>query len=190
MQKMFVINFIVSYLPIFLTAFVYVPFGKLLVPYLDVFHVTAQHFAKDGKIETKAFEVNPDRLKKQIIYFTVTAQVVNFLLEGVVPLIKRTIFKAVKEAKSEVRHGNTRSLHNDPAEESAFLDRVRNEAELDVYDVTVDYREMVVQFGMSCPPLRRTCAYWSNFRILVTILCDLATHRMFIPRQQLDRGSL
>ncbi|KAK7734961.1 hypothetical protein SLS53_007738 [Cytospora paraplurivora] len=147
-QKMFVINFIVSYLPIFLTAFVYVPFGKLLVPYLDVFHVTAQHFAKDGKIEIKAFEVNPDRLKKQIIYFTVTAQVVNFLLESIVPLVKRTVFKAVKEAKSEVRHGNTRSLHNDPVEESAFLDRVRNEAELDVYDVTVDYREMVVQFAI------------------------------------------
>lgn len=145
-QKIFVINFIVSYLPIILTAFVYVPFGKILVPYLDVFHVTAQKFTTDGKVETQAFEINPDRLKKQIIYFTVTAQVVNLLLETVVPLIKRKVFKAVKEVQT-AKSGAPQ--HEDPEEEAAFLERVRNEAELDKYDVTVDYREMVVQFGMS-----------------------------------------
>lgn len=147
-QKIFVINFIVSYLPIFLTAFVYVPFGKLLVPYLDIFHVTAQHFTKDGKVAIQAFEVNPDRLKKQIIYFTVTAQVVNFLLESIVPLVKRRVFKAVKEVQTEMTHKN-KEQHKDHEEEAAFLDRVRNEAELGEYDVTVDYREMVVQFGRS-----------------------------------------
>lgn len=143
-QKIFVINFIVSYLPIILTAFVYVPFGKILVPYLDVFHVTAQHFTTDGKVETQAFEINPDRLKKQIIYFTVTAQVVNLLLEAVLPVIKRKVFKAVKEVQT-AKNGTPQ--HEDPEEEAAFLQRVRNEAELDKYDVTVDYREMVVQFG-------------------------------------------
>lgn len=143
------INFIVSYLPIFLTAFVYVPFGKVLVPYLDVFHVTAQRFTKDGKVETQAFEIDPDRLKKQIIYFTVTAQVVNFLLESIVPLIKRRVFKKVKEVQTEITHKRTQSLRKDHQEEAAFLERVRNEADLDEYDVTVDYREMVVQFGMS-----------------------------------------
>ncbi|ROW02213.1 hypothetical protein VSDG_02581 [Cytospora chrysosperma] len=146
-QKMFVINFITSYLPIILTAFVYVPFGKVLVPYLDVFHVTAQHFTKDGKVAIQPFEVNPDRLKKQIIYFTVTAQVVNFLLEGIVPILKRKAFKAVKEVQSDMTHKNVQPQHKDHEEEAAFLQRVRNEAELDEYDVTVDYREMIVQFG-------------------------------------------
>lgn len=141
------INFIVSYLPIFLTAFVYVPFAKVLVPYLDVFQVTAQRFTRDGKVETKAFEIDPQRLKKQIIYFTVTAQVVNFLLEGIVPIIKRKVFKAVKEVQTEITQ--KAEHHKDPEEEAAFLVRVRNEAELDEYDVTVDYREMVVQFGTS-----------------------------------------
>lgn len=153
------INFIVSYMPIFLTAFVYVPFAKVLVPYLDVFQVTAQHL-KGGKVETKTFEIDPDRLKKQIIYFTgkkssplpayqraddfsVTAQVVNFLLEGIVPIIKRKVFKTVKKVSTELTHRNDREQHKDPEEEAAFLNRVRNEAELDEYDVTVDYREMV-----------------------------------------------
>lgn len=143
------INFIVSYLPIFLTAFVYVPFAKVLVPYLDVFQVTAQRFTTNGKVETKVFQIDPDRLKKQIIYFTVTAQVVNFLVETIVPIIKRKVFKAVKEVQTEIIHKNSNEQqHKDPEEEAAFLNRVRNEAELDEYDVTVDYREMVVQFGM------------------------------------------
>lgn len=147
-QKIFVINFIISYFPIFLTAFVYVPFAKVLVPYLDVFQVTAQRFTTNGKVETKAFQMDPERLKKQIIYFTVTAQVVNFLVEGIVPIIKRKVFKAVKEVHTEITHKSGHEEHKDPEEEAAFLARVRNEAELDEYDVTTDYREMVVQFGM------------------------------------------
>ncbi len=34
-QKIFVLNFITNYLPIFLTAFVYVPFGDSVIPYLE-----------------------------------------------------------------------------------------------------------------------------------------------------------
>lgn len=147
MQKIFVINFVVSYLPIFLTAFVYVPFAKVLVPYLDIFQVTAQRFTANGKVEVKEFQMDPNRLKKQIIYFTVTAQVVNFLVEGIVPIVKRKVFQAVKEAHTEITHKNDEQQHKDPEEEAAFLARVRNEAELDEYDVTTDYREMVVQFG-------------------------------------------
>ncbi|KAF3767706.1 DUF590-domain-containing protein [Cryphonectria parasitica EP155] len=146
-QKIFVINFIVSYLPLFLTAFVYVPFAKVLVPHLDVFQVTAQKFTKNGKVETKDFQIDPDRLKKQIIYFTVTAQVVNFLLEAIVPIVKRKVFKAVKEVQEEITQKEGQEKRADSEEETAFLERVRNEAELDEYDVTVDYREMVIQFG-------------------------------------------
>lgn len=107
--------------------------------------------ASDGKpIPTKTFEINPDRLTKQVIYFTVTAQIVNFALEVIVPYAKRKFFRAVKEVQSEIasKHGHPHQPR-DSEEEAAFLARVRNEAELDEYDVTVDYREMVVQFGKS-----------------------------------------
>lgn len=76
-----------------------------------------------------------------------TAQVVNFLLEAIVPIIKRRVFKKVKEVTTEISNKNGDEKRQDPEEEAAFLERVRNEAELDDYDVTVDYREMVVQFG-------------------------------------------
>lgn len=149
-RKIFVINFITSYLGIFLTAFVYVPFGKLLVPYLDVFAVTAQKFTTEGKpLPTQAWEINPDRLKKQVIYFTVTAQVVNFATEVIVPYAKRKVFKTVEKVQSELTEKNSGSSPKvqDTPEEAKFLKRVRDEAELDQYDVTIDYREMVIQFG-------------------------------------------
>jgi len=151
-QKIFVINFITSYMGIFLTAFIYVPFGKILVPYLDVFKLTVQRFTADGKpLPTKNWKINPDRLTTQVIYLTVTAQVVNFATEFVVPYAKRKIFRTVERVQSELSEKSAAAAaaahHKDQPEEAAFLERVRDEAELDEYDVTIDYREMVVQFG-------------------------------------------
>ena len=152
--KIFILNFVTSYLPIFLTAFVYVPFGSIVVPYLDVFSLTVKPFAEDSKqmeMPKSGFEINPARLRKQVIYFTVTAQIVNFAMETVVPYLKRRGFAKVQAMKSEraAKKGGAApgASVNDHAEEADFLKRARNEAELDVYDVTTDLREMVVQFG-------------------------------------------
>lgn len=155
-QKIFVMNFITSYLGIFLTAFVYVPFGTVIVPHLDVFNVAVRPFAEDEKQLHHAtahttWGINPDRLRKQVIYFTVTAQVVNLGLELIVPYLKRRGFAKLKEIQSE-RAGKSSGTSpsaaaTDPPEEAEFLERVRKEAELDVYDVNVDLREMVIQFG-------------------------------------------
>ncbi|KAK4995541.1 hypothetical protein LTR66_004654 [Elasticomyces elasticus] len=153
-QKVFVLNFITSYLPIFLTAFVYVPFGSLIVPYLDIFSLTVRPFAENEKqmqVPQSGFTINPDRLRKQVIYFTVTAQLVNLGMEVVVPYLKRQGFIKYKQMQSE-RAAKKEGAAPDPAEndhpeEAAFLARVREEATLGVYDVTADLREMVVQFG-------------------------------------------
>jgi len=153
-QKVFVLNFITSYLPIFLTAFVYVPFGTLIVPHLDVFGLTVKPFAEDEK-QLKApksdFTINPDRLRKQVIYFTVTAQIVNLGMELVVPYLKRRGLLKYKQMQSRraSKLGNTplSPADTDSPEDHAFLDRVRAEAELGVYDVMTDLREMVLQFG-------------------------------------------
>ncbi|KAF2019552.1 DUF590-domain-containing protein [Aaosphaeria arxii CBS 175.79] len=153
-QKIFVLNFITSYLPIFLTAFVYVPFGNIIVPYLDVLSLTVRPFAEDEKqlqAPEAGFTINPDRLRKQVIYFTVTAQIVNFGMELVMPYLKRRGFAKYKKMQSEraAKNGGAppSPAANDPPEDAAFLERVRQEAELDVYDVTTDLREMVLQFG-------------------------------------------
>jgi anoctamin-10 len=152
-RKIFVMNFILSYLGIFLTAFVYVPFGTVIVPYLDVFNVAVRPFAEDEKQlhhTNPSWSINPDRLRKQVIYFTVTAQLVNLGMELVVPYLKRrgfAWFKQVQSDRAAKNGGSPAASANDPPEETAFLERVRKEAQLDVYDVTADLREMVLQFG-------------------------------------------
>lgn len=154
-QKIFVLNFITSYLPILLTAFVYVPFGSIIVPHLDVFSLTVKPFATDDKqMQTPSsgsFEINPSRLRKQVIYFTVTAQIVNFGLETVLPWVKRKGMNKYKEMQDEraAKKGGAvpAAGANDLPEEADFLHRVREEAELDDYDVTTDLREMAIQFG-------------------------------------------
>jgi anoctamin-10 len=154
-QKIFILNFITSYLAIFLTAFVYIPFGSIIVPYLDVFSLTVKPFAQDEKqfqAPKAGFAINPDRLRKQVFFFTVTAQVTNLALEVIVPYLKRRGFAKIKEIQSEraSQQGGTAVdvSANDPPEEASFLERVRKEAELDVYDVTTDLREMVLQVSM------------------------------------------
>ncbi|CAD6498893.1 BgTH12-04551 [Blumeria graminis f. sp. triticale] len=150
--KDFILNFITSYLPIFLTAFVYVPFAQSLAPRLDVFRPAVRYFIRQDEdmVSLKSeFKIDPDRLKKQIIYFTVTAQVVDFAFEVIVPYLKRKIFSKVKEVQAEKlsKSSSRHSLIPDQPHESEFLARVRNEANLDPYDVTTDFREMIVQFG-------------------------------------------
>jgi hypothetical protein len=122
------------------------PFGNLMTPYLHVFTTAARKFASEKTITTQEFHVNPHRLKTQMVYFAVTAQIVNVALEFVVPYVKRIVFKKVENTQAKRADKDGDSIQDVP-EEHKFLQRVRDEAKLEVYDVAVDYREMVVQFG-------------------------------------------
>lgn len=133
-----------SYMALSFTAFVYIPFGDvLLVPFLNFWHKSAQIVSFSEKpIATKAFHVNPARITGQMFYVTVTAQIVNFATEVIVPYVKQKVFTQVQEMQHQG------PMHaDDHAEEREFLKRVRQECELEVYDVTGDYREMIMQYG-------------------------------------------
>ncbi|RYC58849.1 hypothetical protein CHU98_g7370 [Xylaria longipes] len=146
-RKIFILNFITSYTPLFLSAFVYMPFGNLMMPYLNIFTTTARKFYQDKSVTTQEFRINPDRLKSQMVYFAVTAQIVNVALEFVVPYVKQVAFRKVERAQAKRAASQDGKNIQDVPEERKFLQRVRDEAKLGVYDVAVDYREMVVQFG-------------------------------------------
>ncbi|TKW51135.1 Uncharacterized protein CTA1_12665 [Colletotrichum tanaceti] len=147
-QKEFVLNFLTSYMALFFTTFVYLPFGDRLTPYLDFWRSTAQKITpKDVNFQTQEFVINPERISKQMFYFTVTAQVVNFATEVIVPYVKRQVFQEVREVQSKIAKQDDAAKIQDHPEEAAFLERVRKEAQLETYDVTGDYREMVIQFG-------------------------------------------
>lgn len=78
-----------------------------------------------------------------------------------VPYVKRVVFKTVKDVHTDLTSSKKHeSRYKDPEEEKEFLARVRSEAALDEYDVTIDYREMIVQFGMRSRydlPFLHTC---------------------------------
>ncbi|UKZ85127.1 uncharacterized protein TrAFT101_001001 [Trichoderma asperellum] len=142
-QKQFVLNFMTSYMALTFTAFVYIPFGNILQPFLNFWGKTAQTITmSEVPLDTHQFEANPQRIANQMYYTTVTAQIINTLTEVVVPYIKHKASVKAKELSTKDTIKN-----NDPPEEAEFLKRVRNQTGLDVYDVTADYREMVMQYG-------------------------------------------
>lgn len=153
-QKMLVINFITSYLAIFLTAFVYVPFAHVIVPYLDIFRATVRPFVspEDEKtIQHSDFKIDPNRLKAQVIYFAVTAQIVNFFLETILPFILQRLSFRYKKYSEEKANGHEKAsaVYDDHPDEVQFLKKVREEADLPEYETTDDLRQMVIQFGYS-----------------------------------------
>ncbi|KAJ6444621.1 plasma membrane channel protein [Purpureocillium lavendulum] len=141
-QKQFVLNFMTSYMALFFTAFVYTPFGHVLLPVLEFWRKTAQVVTFSNKaLPTQKFHINAQRITSQMFYFTVTAQIVNFATEVIVPYVTHKATAKAKELQGK------KPPTQDAAEEVEFLKRVRDECELEVYDVTGDYREMVMQFG-------------------------------------------
>ncbi|KAI9775126.1 MAG: hypothetical protein M1839_001437 [Geoglossum umbratile] len=174
-QKVFVFNLITSYLPIYLIAFVYIPYGSIIAPYLDILHLTLSLFAPNdsgGLKRTINFHTDPARLRREVIYFGMTAQIIDQIFEVVVPYLRHELFRKVKKTakasglirqnsinldgimKNSVTYRSRKPgtkpspLHiHDPPNESAFLSQIRNEASLATYDVNVDLREMCMQFG-------------------------------------------
>lgn len=131
-------------MPLLFTAFVYIPFGQILTPLLEFWrHVAHTITLNKVALPTKEFEINPERISAQMYYFTVTAQIVNFVTELIVPYVKQRAFAKAKEMQSASKELTAR----DHEEESSFMKHVRSEYEMDVYNVTDDYREMIMQFG-------------------------------------------
>lgn len=166
-QKTFLFNLITGYLPVFLTAFVYIPFGPFMAPYLDVVDLLAHKYVNDPLKPTQpsmSFQIDRWRLQQEVIYFGITAQIIDQFFEVVVPYVKHK-WASYRKSQS-TKYAANKSMHivNDPMYESAFLTRVRNEIELEEYDVNTDLREMCMQFG-----------YLTNFSIVwpLTPLCFL-----------------
>ncbi|ROT38198.1 hypothetical protein SODALDRAFT_340409 [Sodiomyces alkalinus F11] len=152
-QKVFVLNIVTNYLPILLTAFVYVPFGDDVVPWLEVLIgkvlgkvLGQQQFAK------RPFQADGDRLRNEVIALVVTGQISGFFEENVVPFVRHRFSGWWREMR-RLRHSrdgrgaDLMSLFDDDPDEAAFLTRVRDQSMLRDYDVQEDIAEIVLQSG-------------------------------------------
>ncbi|CAG7973245.1 unnamed protein product [Penicillium salamii] len=152
-QKTFVMNFITSFLPTILTAYVYVPFGKQIVPHLDILRILG--WKSDLLSGQKEFEVDTSRFQQEVIYLSMTAQVLSFGEEIVLPYVKHVLWQKwqnYRERKAEFGRKRSFSVATDlllidPPDEADFMARLRSEASADEYHVEEDILEMCVQFG-------------------------------------------
>lgn len=148
-QKAFVLNFVTSFLPLILTAYVYVPFGSKLLPYLSPTSL-------QSRIPVENFNIDPHRLQEEVISLSLAGQVINFGEEFVLPSLKRHSleayrrYKDAKQGKSlhqRMHSEYTKTLLVDAPQEKSLLSRLRAEAAASPYDVQEDIMEMCVQFG-------------------------------------------
>ncbi|KAF4449044.1 hypothetical protein F53441_7694 [Fusarium austroafricanum] len=146
-QKVFVLNMFTNYLPILLTAFIYIPFGDDVVPKLEDFLSSA--FASVGKkFVHQPFHLDADRLRNEVIALTVTGQISGFFEENIVPMLKHRFLGWYRDYRRSRSKGDMLlAVVKDDPEEAAFLARARNEAILPKYNVQDDIAEIVLQFG-------------------------------------------
>ncbi|KAH0427258.1 hypothetical protein CcaCcLH18_09815 [Colletotrichum camelliae] len=148
-QKIFVLNIITNYLPILITAFIYVPFGDDVVPWLEgmtksFLGVIGQKYMDDDL----TFHVDSDRLRDEVIALVVTGQISGFFDENIMPVLKHKaqgLYRDYKRAHS--KDAMLLSIVKDDPDEARFLRTARNQATLDKYNVQDDIAEIVLQFG-------------------------------------------
>jgi anoctamin-10 len=146
-QKIFVLNSITNYLPIFITAFLYVPFGSRVIPLLQHCIDTVLGSQERRKIN---FTADPDRLRNEVIALTLTGQVSGAVEELALPWFK-TQFKQWwrdrQASRVHQRGGSGQQIAPDDPGEAKFLRRARKQALRPEYNVQDDIAEMVIQFG-------------------------------------------
>lgn len=163
MQKIFLLNIFTSYMSLFLAAYVYTPFANYIVPQIAALGlINTSYFDEDWLIK---FTINPDRLRQQLIYFMITAQIISFGTDLIVPWALKYVTK--KTGKLMKKNGTESPKFKDPEVEKLLLKDIRDQISRPTYDIFIDYAEMVVQFGYvslfsSVWSLTPVCAFANN----------------------------
>lgn len=164
-QKLFGLSFIANYLPILLTAFVYIPLGDVIVPRLQACLNTVFGEGLSRYLDNASFRKDSDRLRNELIALTITGQLSDALQESVVPYVMHRVkgwYSTYRSYRSLLPHSSSsssRAPHNHlgneeekqqeeaEAEAEAFLRNVQQQASLPPYNVQDDISEMAIQFG-------------------------------------------
>lgn len=153
--KTFVLNFLTGYVPLLITAFIYLPFAHLVEPLLpNIQQTIAQNISENRYVykyltKVKAqheFKINQGRLNAQFFYFVVTNQVIQLVLKYVLPLVLAHAMKFVNTKILGKEPQEVPEERDDPSEKE-WLANVRNTVQLPEHDVNDDYRGLALQFG-------------------------------------------
>ena len=163
--KTFALAGLVAYGGLALSAFVYVPFGAQLMRFIqsglsDTITGPAEghgsklfrldHSGMDG--EGVVLHLKGDRLKNQVFAYTVTNQVVNLVLEVVVPFVMKYVtgFKSgrmnvIGSKKKRVEWEDEKAASGMSDDDRAFLETVRMEVDLPEYQLFGNYIQSLLQ---------------------------------------------
>lgn len=144
LEKQFVIFFLSSYVPLLLSAFVYLPFAHLVGPYVAPIRNTIAAYGggRLGISTVDEFAVNAARLTTQYQYYSVQNSVVGIATEYLVP----AVLARVAVSKPKLPSGEE-VVFNDVASEQEYLAEVRSQVALRTYDVAEDLTKLVGFFG-------------------------------------------
>jgi hypothetical protein len=145
-QKLFFLQIITNYLPIFITAFLYVPFGEQIVPRLASLarNLGGSRVSRYlGQATTQ--QIDSDRLRTEIIALALTGQLSSFIEENLLPVLKRRLLEWYRASRTG--YSAFSSITNDNPTEMGILESARRQAKLEPYNVQDDIAEIVLQFG-------------------------------------------
>ncbi|AOA62876.1 ER-plasma membrane tethering protein [Komagataella phaffii CBS 7435] len=145
--KLFAFNFTASYVPLLISAFVYLPFGFKVNSLLPHIHSNIHYYVSDKiPVLDKNFEVNRFRLNGQFQYFILTNQIVALVLEFVVPAGLNIATRFLSQPASSDKTIEKRDNEVFPQEHD-YLTLVRSYVALPEISYDTNYRTLIIQFG-------------------------------------------
>jgi hypothetical protein len=154
--KMILFNCLAAYTPLLITAFIYLPIGYCLDPYLQtikkIISQLTSIYTYVPNIPTleSEYKVNNLRMSAQIFYFMVINQIISTLLEFGLPIILSKILAIPKIASLLGTPISAKKLDFkklDDEEEHEFLQLVRSEFDKPEVNIDDDYRQHILQYG-------------------------------------------
>ncbi|EDO14617.1 hypothetical protein Kpol_264p3 [Vanderwaltozyma polyspora DSM 70294] len=153
MEKNLCLTFFTSYMPLFLTLFVYLPFGYLFNDEVkDTIIVLASKFFIP--VVQDDFIVNISRYQKQFYFFIVTNQLVLTSMENLVPIIMKKVIPMIKKTKqNKLSRSEEKKIIN--SVESSYTEdfnlwnqvRLYQASQWGEFNADENFKKVIVQFG-------------------------------------------
>lgn len=146
--KRFSLSFIANYLPILLTAFVYIPLGRVIIPHLEhyirqILGSTAAQYFTPGSLN-----FNGDRLRDEVIALTTVGLLSDMFEESIKPFLVDKLQMWYRDWRSaRAPQESLSAITPDDPDEHMFLESIRHQSTLEQYNVQDDISEMAIQFG-------------------------------------------
>ena len=126
-MKLFISSFVLNFSSPLMYGLYFIPYGQRLVEFVSYYY-PLNTYPDRG--------IDPAIFKEEIIYFILTGQIINLVMDIIVPYVSRWLFGSMKK-----RHAKTSGGQDD----SYRL--IQQQSDLPAYNVHVDYLELVMQYG-------------------------------------------